>query len=224
MINRFEAVVEACDRRDSHAWLLLGRCRLAARRWTGIRVGERVTVSIRPEDVILAALHPGVVSARNVLPGHATTVRRTPEGAYVTVEVGFPLTALVTRGAVEDLGIRRGRALFALLKATAIQPEVPRPTGLRVELALAGAKGVLDARRLDFLRAIARTGSITRAGREVGIAYRTAWLWVQEMHRTWRPPLVARVTGGRGGGGTSLTPAGHALLAYADRVEAMCRE
>ena len=32
-VNHFDVTVESCDRRDSHAWVTLGRTKLAARRW-----------------------------------------------------------------------------------------------------------------------------------------------------------------------------------------------
>ena len=123
MINRYQAVVEAYDKRSTHPWLRLGRGRLAARLWPGLRVGQKVTVRIRPEDVLLCADHPGRVSARNILAGHVRKVKPVPEGVYVTLHVGFPLTALITRRAAADLEIRRGTGLFAVVKATAIVPE-----------------------------------------------------------------------------------------------------
>src|SRR5947207_11572793 len=119
MINRFIATVESCHSGDSHAWLKLNRGRIAARLWPGIKAGRKVTIRIRPEDVLLSAGHPGRISARNVLPGHVQSVKRVPEGAYVTLDAGFLLTALVTRAALEQLAVKRGTALFAIIKANA---------------------------------------------------------------------------------------------------------
>lgn len=223
MRNRFEATVEECPRRGSHAWLRVGRGRLAGRRWEGIRAGEKVAVGIRPEDVILARNHPGRISARNVLPGFARSIQRAPEGVYVSVDVGFPLVSLVTEDALRDLGIRRGAPLFAIVKATAILPEAGPPGAIRAEVSLTGPRGSIGPRRLALLRAIERMGSLSRAGKEVGITYRTAWAWAQEINRAWASPLVTKVTGGRGGGGSTLTPAGRAVLAYVSRLEDPCR-
>lgn len=62
-----------------------------------------------------------------------------------------------------------------------------------------------------LLEAIAEQGSITRAGHAVGISYRTAWQQIESMNNLARAPLVERVSGGAGGGGTRLTQAGERL-------------
>jgi molybdate transport repressor ModE-like protein/molybdopterin-binding protein len=219
MINRFVATVESCDRGEGQAWLRLHRGRLAARLWPGLKAGRKVALRIRPEDVLLSAGHPGRVSARNVLPGHVRSVKIVPEGAYVSLDVGFPLTALITRGAVRQLGIRRGAALYAIVKATAILPEAEAPR--RFKLSLVGSNGDISPREIEFLRAIDHTGSMSAASRDLGITYRTAWLWVRSINRSWGSPLVVRMHGGRGGGGASLTPEGRAA---AESVSSLERE
>jgi molybdate transport system ATP-binding protein len=81
-----------------------------------------VYVCIRGEEVILLAGGDEIprVSARNRLPGKVTAV--TPEGALVRVrvDVGFPLVALVTRPAAEELGLAPGVRVVALVKAQAV--------------------------------------------------------------------------------------------------------
>ena len=44
--------------------------------------------------------------------------------------------------------------------------------------------------KADLLDAIARGGSISAAGREMGMSYRRSWLLVDEMNRCWSAPLV----------------------------------
>jgi len=217
MMNVYEVVVLSCGARDSHAWLRVGRSRLAVRRWAGMEKGKRARASIRPEDVVLCADPPGRVSARNVLPGFVRSVRASPDGVFVTTDVGFPLTALVTRGAALDLGLRRGVPLFAVVKASAIAPLVEvRP---RFAVSVAGAGGTIEPRQLAFLRMIESRGSMLGAAREAGISYRTAWLWVRRANRIWGRRLVDRTHGGRGGGGAALTPEGSAVLRRAAEVE-----
>lgn len=217
MINRYEVVVESCDRRDGHPWLRLGRARLAARPWPGIRAGAKASVRIRPEEVLLCEGHPGRVSARNVLPGHVRSVKVVPEGAYVTLDVGFPLTALITRSAAKELRVRKGVPLFAVVKASAVAPEAEVSPAFRVSAV--GPRGTIPPERIDLLRALDRVGSLSAAAREEGVSFRTAWTWTREMNRAWGAPLVERVRGGRGGGGATLTPAARALLARIDRIE-----
>lgn len=66
----------------------------------------------------------------------------------------------------------------------------------------------LGGDRIGLLEAIDRCGSISRAAREVGISYKTAWDAVDAMNNAAEAPLVSRAAGGRGGGGTTLTDAG----------------
>jgi molybdate transport repressor ModE-like protein/molybdopterin-binding protein len=217
MTNEYAATVESCDSTNTYVWLKIGRARLAARRWPGIAQGQGLKVRIRPEDVILSRLAPGQISARNVFPGTARGTRRAPEGAYVTLDVGFPLTALITPEAARDLSIRRGTPLFAILKASAVTPSVDIRAKARVSFE--GAHGLLDARKMDFLRMVSQSGSLSAAARELGVSYRTAWMWAQAINRRWGSRLIARVHGGPGGGGTAVSPEGRALLERAGKLE-----
>ncbi len=75
--------------------------------------------------------------------------------------------------------------------------------------------------RIDLLRAIAEKGSITQAAKAVGISYKTAWDAVDAMNALAGEPLVARSTGGRGGGSTRLTPHGLRLVERFDQIDAV---
>ncbi len=74
--------------------------------------------------------------------------------------------------------------------------------------------------RAKLLHAIERTGSISAAARDLGVTYRTAWNWVDAMGRAVGQPMVETATGGRGGGGARLTPAGRAAIEALDRLTA----
>src|SRR5882672_9416134 len=65
---------------------------------------------------------------------------------------------------------------------------------------LIGAVIAIGPGRADLLAAIARTGSISAAAREMGMSYRRAWL------------LVETLTGGRSGGGARVTKLGTEVL------------
>jgi len=86
--------------------------------------------------------------------------------------------------------------------------EPPRPR-LRVLLGSAIAMGPGKA---DLLQAIAEEGSISKAGRRMGMSYRRAWLLVESMNDSFREPLVAAARGGSGGGGARLTDFGRQAL------------
>ena len=73
--------------------------------------------------------------------------------------------------------------------------------------------------KVSLLESIARTGSISAAGRELGMSYRRAWLLVDEINRSLIEPAVSTAAGGAKGGGTSLTPVGEELVQRYRAVE-----
>jgi len=82
--------------------------------------------------------------------------------------------------------------------------------------------------KADLLEAIAATGSISAAARQLGMSYRRAWLLVDTMNRSFRQPLVSTAAGGSKGGGAIVTPAGLRVLALyremSAKAEAAARE
>jgi molybdate transport system ATP-binding protein len=79
-----------------------------------------VFVCIRGEDVILQRESSGPSSVRNRLKGKVLEIRPGVPLMRVEVDVGFPLTALVTRPACEELQLAPGVEVTALIKAPAI--------------------------------------------------------------------------------------------------------
>ncbi len=71
---------------------------------------------------------------------------------------------------------------------------------------------LLGGKRIELLVQLEDSGSISRAARAVGISYRTAWAELDALNNLAPVPLVERVAGGAGGGGTWLTTAGKELL------------
>jgi len=67
--------------------------------------------------------------------------------------------------------------------------------------------------KADLLEAIAREGSISAAGRALGMSYRRAWLLVDTMNRCFVKPLVETHPGGGKSAGATLTAEGEAALA-----------
>ena len=77
--------------------------------------------------------------------------------------------------------------------------------------------------KVALLEAIANTGSISAAARELGMSYRRAWLLVDEMNRALRSPAVTTAAGGAQGGGTALTPLGETLVKHYRAIEDKAR-
>jgi len=104
------------DEADGLVTVAVGAARVVALAPSGAPARD-VTVSIRAENVILVRADGITASARNLLP--ATVRALTPEGATttVTLDCGFALKALVTRQACEELALREGEQLLAMVKA-----------------------------------------------------------------------------------------------------------
>ncbi|MGC9351281.1 MAG: TOBE domain-containing protein [Sulfurovum sp.] len=67
-------------------------------------------------------------------------------------------------------------------------------------------------KRIELLRAIKQHGSISKAAKAVPMSYKAAWDAVDTMNNLSHTPIVSRETGGKGGGGTTLTQYGENLL------------
>ncbi|RQR35759.1 LysR family transcriptional regulator [Burkholderia sp. Bp9143] len=83
----------------------------------------------------------------------------------------------------------------------------------------AGQQTLGGATRIALLAAIGDTGSITRAAKAVGLSYKAAWDAIDTMNNLAGEPLVTRATGGKGGGGTTLTPRATSLIAAFRTIE-----
>ena len=73
--------------------------------------------------------------------------------------------------------------------------------------------------KIAILEAIAETGSISAAGRKLGMSYRRAWLLVDQMNHYFKEPVVQAATGGSQGGGTSLTDTGAEVIRLYRTIE-----
>ena len=79
-----------------------------------------------------------------------------------------------------------------------------RNAGLTIRVDF-GAFGYLGPGKIALMELISKHGSITAAGKEMGMSYRRAWLLVDEINHIFREPLVEKQMGGSGGGGARLT-------------------
>lgn len=70
----------------------------------------------------------------------------------------------------------------------------------------ANGEVALSIWRVKLLKAVNETGSISGAANQMGIPYRTAWQKIHEMETRLKVKLVKTQTGGRQGGGATLTP------------------
>lgn len=104
---------------------------------------------------------------------------------------------------------------------TARSRRTEKQAPLRARLRFVLEPGIaLGPGKADMLEQIRETGSISAAGRLMGMSYKRAWLMVESMNRCFRRPLVEAAKGGARGGGAQLTPAGEEVLARYRNMEA----
>jgi molybdate transport system regulatory protein len=73
--------------------------------------------------------------------------------------------------------------------------------------------------KIKLMELIDACGSISEAGRRMGMSYRRAWLLVDALNHCFREPVVSAQVGGVKGGGASLTPFGHAVIEHYRAIE-----
>ena len=78
-------------------------------------------------------------------------------------------------------------------------------------------KNLAGKGRIELLKLIKETGSISQAAKKMGMSYKAAWDSVDIMNSYSETPLVERAIGGRQGGGTVLTKAGEHFVALYDK-------
>lgn len=91
----------------------------------GYEIGSPVFVCIRAEDVVLEQTGMGLTSARNHLNGKVSEIVDQGVMVHVNIDCGFPLVAMVTRGAREELHLEPGSPIVVAIKAGAVHL-VPR--------------------------------------------------------------------------------------------------
>ncbi|MDE2200201.1 MAG: LysR family transcriptional regulator [Rhodospirillales bacterium] len=100
---------------------------------------------------------------------------------------------------------------------SASAPRAGHRVSLRLDLAC-GAR--IGPGKVALLEEIARSGSISAAGRGLKMSYRRAWELVEDLNRHLGTAVVSTAAGGPGGGGARLTPAGEAVVAQYRAIEA----
>lgn len=84
-------------------------------------------------------------------------------------------------------------------------------TRLQLRLRFAGDHP-LGPGKVQLLEAVQTCGSISAAARSMAMAYRHAWVLLDDLNQLFGAPVVATATGGRTGGGARLTPLGEEVV------------
>lgn len=81
--------------------------------------GEAVLACVRPEDIMLSLARVSS-SARNSFAGEIGRVVAVGPLARVEIDCGFALLALVTKRSAEEMGLAKGKPVYATFKATGV--------------------------------------------------------------------------------------------------------
>lgn len=90
---------------------------------------------------------------------------------------------------------------------------------LRIDL----PSGRIGPGKIGLLEAIDREGSISAAGRALGMSYKRAWDLVDALNKQLGVAVVEASPGGARGGGATLTDAGRGLVADYRAIEQTAR-
>jgi len=83
------------------------------------------------------------------------------------------------------------------------------------------AEEFLSPKRVQLLENITIYGSMSKAAKASDISYKTAWAWIDKMNFLSSKPIVQRVSGGKGGGGTIVTSFAKELIFRFKELEAL---
>ncbi len=104
-------------------------------------------------------------------------------------------------------------------------PKIRHPDRLGLHLRVVLPDGiVIGPGRAELLQAISDHGSISAAGRAIGMSYKRAWELTEAVNGRFHIPLIETSAGGVAGGGTRLTAAGEAVLSAYRRIERTAAE
>lgn len=74
--------------------------------------------------------------------------------------------------------------------------------------------------KADLLEAVAQTGSIAEAARQLDLSYMRAWSMIKTMNQSFQEPVVEKNRGGETHGGAAVTEFGQKLLKLYRQIEA----
>ena len=81
---------------------------------------------------------------------------------------------------------------------------------------------LLGEGRVRLLKAIEKTGSLSKAAKSLNISYKKAWTLVDAVNKSAKKPVTESSIGGKGGGGAILTAYGKSLIEVFDAINKGC--
>jgi molybdate transport system regulatory protein len=90
---------------------------------------------------------------------------------------------------------------------------------LRIDL---DSEGRLGPGKIELLEKVEACGSISEAARSMNMSYKRAWDLIEEINGIFGKQLVSAKSGGKHGGGASLTDLGCKVVARFREIEKDC--
>jgi len=76
--------------------------------------------------------------------------------------------------------------------------------------------------RIQLLKAIDDTGSLSKAAKSLHISYKKSWQLLNSVNQSAKQPVTINTIGGKGGGGAQLTEYGKLLIKTFDEINKNC--
>lgn len=76
--------------------------------------------------------------------------------------------------------------------------------------------------KVQLLKAIDQTGSLSKAAKSIGISYKKGWHLIDSVNKTATKPVTVNSIGGKGGGGMELTNYGRSLVNAFEDINRNC--
>lgn len=83
---------------------------------------------------------------------------------------------------------------------------------------------LLGEGRVRLLKAIEKTGSLSKAAKTLGMSYKKAWTLIDAVNSRAEKPVITTTIGGISGGGTELTTYGKSLIKTFEVINENCWE
>lgn len=81
---------------------------------------------------------------------------------------------------------------------------------------------LLGEGRVQLLKAIDKTGSLSKAAKSLKLSYKKAWTLLDAVNKSAKQPVTINSIGGKGGGGAQLTEYGKSLINAFDEINRNC--
>jgi len=81
---------------------------------------------------------------------------------------------------------------------------------------------LLGEGRVHLLKAIEKTGSLSKAAKSINLSYKKAWTMIDCVNKSAKKPVTESSIGGKGGGGAILTDYGKNLIKAFDDINKNC--